>query len=71
MLRSAVVCWELTDSAGSLAKGPAMVLSLCPACSRAGGVGQAHRVLREDGGLAGGHRAKRGGKVEVEEVVRN
>lgn len=61
-----MVFWELIDSASSLAKGPAMVLSLCPACSRAGGLGQAHRVLGEDGGLAGGHRAKRGGKVEVE-----
>ena len=38
--RPASVCWELIDSASYLAKGPAMVLSLCPACSRAGGVGR-------------------------------
>jgi len=56
-----VVCWDLIDSASSGAKGPALVLSLCPAWSRAGRVGQAHWALGGDGGLAGGHRGEGGG----------
>lgn len=71
--RPAPVCWELIDSASSLAKGPAMVLSLCPACSRAGGVGRDTRSSgkmevwlegtdwkrREGGGGGGGLEWKR------------
>lgn len=68
-----MVYWELIDSASSLAKGPAMVLSLCPACSVAGGVGRAHKVWREDGDLAGGHGAKKKGggvgrRLELKEM---
>lgn len=71
--RPAPVCWELIDSASSLAKGPAMVLSPCPACSRAGGVGRDTRSSgkmevwlegtdwkrREGGGGGGGLEWKR------------
>lgn len=58
----AAVCWELIDSASPRAKGPAMVLSLCPACSGAGGGWTGTRGPGgEDGGLARGHGAKRGG----------
>ncbi|KAF3842762.1 hypothetical protein F7725_001611 [Dissostichus mawsoni] len=46
-------------------QSPAMVLSLCPACSTAGGAG---RVPGEGGGLAGGHGAEKRGEVEVERL---
>lgn len=67
LLGSAVVCWELIDSASSLAKVP---LWFCHSAQPAAGLEglDGHTgVLGEDGGLAAGHRTKKKKKKERRE----